>query len=122
MARVYRGAPPAPAAGPPAASPARFTHYNRSVKFEWDPRKARENIENHEVSFEEALTVFADWDQITIPDEEHSIEEQRWVTLGMSSRGNLLVVPHTERGEYIRIISAWHANRRQWKQYETKER
>lgn len=92
------------------------------MKFEWDPRKARANIQNHGVSFEEALTVFADWDQITIPDDEHSIAEQRWVILGMSNRGNLLVVPHTERGDRIRIISAWHANARQRKQYENKER
>ena len=92
------------------------------MKFEWDPLKARENIRNHGVSFEEALTVFADWDQITIPDHEHSVAEERWVILGRSSRGNVLVVPHTERGEYIRIISAWHANSRQRKQYEAKER
>ena len=92
------------------------------MKFEWDPRKARENVRKHGVSFEEAITVFADWDQITIPDREHSVGEQRWVTLGISVRGNLLVVPHTERGEYIRIISAWAANARQRKQYENKER
>lgn len=92
------------------------------MKFEWDPRKARENIQNHGVSFEEALTIFADWDQITIPDDEHSMGERRWVTLGRSNRGNLLVVPHTERGETIRIISAWRANSRQRKQYESKSR
>lgn len=90
------------------------------MKFEWDPRKAQENIRNHGVSFEEALTVFADWDQIVIPDHEHSVGEERWVILGRSSRGNLLVVPHTERGEYIRIISAWRADARQRKQYENK--
>jgi len=92
------------------------------VKFEWDPRKARENLKNHGVSFEEALTVFADWDQITIPDDEHSVGEQRWVTLGRSIHGNLLVVPHTERRDYIRIISAWRANAHQRRQYENKER
>lgn len=92
------------------------------MKFEWDPWKAEENVRNHGVSFEEALTVFADWDQITIPDDEHSVGERRWVTLGKSSRGNLLVVPHTERGAYIRIISAWHANARQRKQYDHKKR
>ena len=92
------------------------------MKFEWDPRKARDNIRNHGVSFEEALTVFADWDQIIIPDPEHSVSEERWVILGRSNRGNLLVVPHTERGDHIRIISAWYANARQRKQYESKER
>lgn len=64
--------------------------------------------------------MFADWDQITIPDDEHSIGEQRWVILGVSNRGNLLVVPHAERSDRIRIVSAWHANARQRKQYETK--
>ena len=92
------------------------------MRFEWDPRKARENIRNHGVSFEEALTVFADDDQIVICDSEHSIGEERWVILGRSSRGSLLVVPHTERGDDIRIISAWRANARQRKQYESKER
>ena len=92
------------------------------MKFEWDPRKARENIRNHGVSFEEAITVFADWESVTIPDSEHSIDEERWVVLGRSNRGNLLVVPHTERGEYIRIISAWHANARQRRQYEKNKR
>ena len=66
--------------------------------------------------------MFADWNQITIPDDEHSMGEQRWVTLGMSNRGRLLVVPHTERGDRIRIISAWRANVRQRKQYENKKR
>jgi len=88
------------------------------VKFEWDPRKARENLQNHGVSFEEATTAFEDWDSITIPDPEHSVGEQRWVLLGVSNQGSLLVVPHTERGESIRIISAWHANARQRRQYE----
>jgi len=100
-------------------SPAR---YNPGVKFEWDPRKALENVRKHGVSFEEALTVFADWDQITIPDPDHSVGEERWVTLGKSLRGNLLVVPHTERGGYIRIISAWQANARQRRQYANKKR
>lgn len=88
------------------------------MKFEWDPRKARENVRNHGVSFEEAVTVFADWQSITVPDPEHSIGEERWIILGSSKRDNLLVVVHTERGDSIRIISAWHANARQRRQYE----
>lgn len=92
----------------------------RDVKFEWDPKKARANLKKHGVSFEEALTAFADWESTTIPDPDHSEGEERYVLLGMSSRGNLLVVPHAERGEFIRIISAWHANARQRKQYEKK--
>jgi len=92
------------------------------VKFEWDPRKARENVRNHGVSFEEASTVFADWDSITIQDSAHSIIEERWVILGVSNRGNLLVVPHAERGDTIRIISAWKADRRQRRDYEQNKR
>lgn len=88
------------------------------MKFEWDAKKARENLKKHGVSFEEALTAFADWRSATIPDPEHSVAEDRFILLGKSSRGNLLVVPHTERGEVVRIISAWHANARQRKQYE----
>jgi len=67
------------------------------VKFEWDPRKARENVRKHGISFEEALTAFADWESITIPDPDHSESERRWALLGLSNRGNLLVVPHTAR-------------------------
>ena len=92
------------------------------MKFEWDPKKARDNIRLHGVSFEEAITVFADWDSITIPDSEHSVGEPRWILLGLSKRRNLLVVPHTERNEYIRIISAWRANARQRRQYEKAKR
>lgn len=90
------------------------------MKFEWDPNKARENLKKHGVSFEEALTAFSDWESITIPDPDHSIGEERFVLLGKSHRGNLLVVPHTERGDFIRIISAWHANARQRTQYAQK--
>ena len=88
------------------------------MKFEWDPRKARENVRNHGVSFEEAITVFSDWESITIPDPDHSVGEERWIILGISKRDNLLVVVHTERGEFVRIISAWHASARQRRQYE----
>ena len=92
------------------------------MKFEWDPNKARRNLREHGVSFEEASTVFADWDSITIPDPEHSIGEERWVVLGLSNMGNLLVVPHTERGDRTRIISAWEASNRQRRQYEKNKR
>ena len=88
------------------------------LKFEWDPKKAAANAKKHGVTFEEASTAFADWDSITVPDPDHSIGEQRWYLLGMSERGNLLVVSHTERKDTFRIISAWRANRRQRKQYE----
>jgi hypothetical protein len=87
------------------------------VKFEWDPRKAAENLRKHGVSFDEAATAFADWHSITVPDPEHSEGEWRYYLLGMSDRGNLLVVCHTDRGKSTRIFSAWRANRHQQRQY-----
>ena len=74
--------------------------------FEWDERKAKQNIRKHGVSFEEAATVFGDQFSITIYDPLHSEDEDRFVILGMSSKNQLLVVVHTERGDKIRIISA----------------
>jgi uncharacterized DUF497 family protein len=88
------------------------------VKFEWDPRKAAANLKRHGVSFEEAASSFADRQSITVPDPEHSVGEARFYLLGMSNKGNLLVVCHTDRADNTRIISAWRANARQRKQYE----
>ena len=74
--------------------------------FEWDPEKAEANERKHGVSFGEASTVFGDPYARTRPDPLHSFEEDRWVTLGYSEQGRLLVVVHTDRGEMIRLISA----------------
>ena len=63
--------------------------------FEWDPVKARQNIQRHRVSFERAATVFADPNQLTIFDGQHSDDEDRWITSGMDNNGVLLVVVHT---------------------------
>ena len=76
------------------------------MKFEWDTRKAALNLAKHGVSFEEATTAFRDTLSATAPDPDHSVGERRFVTFGLSSKGRLLVVSHTERGETIRIISA----------------
>lgn len=86
--------------------------------FEWNPDKAISNHRKHGIDFEEASTVFGDLLSITIPDMEHSEDEQRWITLGRSSTGNLLVVVHTESGDSIRLISARSAMGRERKQYE----
>jgi hypothetical protein len=83
------------------------------LEFEWDPRKARENLLKHGVGFEEALTAFADPLSIEIPDPEHSLDEERFVLIGRGARGRLLVVVHTERGDRIRLISARRATRRE---------
>jgi len=76
------------------------------VKFEWDPKKAAKNLRKHKVSFSEAATVLSDPLSITVPDPDHSIEEDRHITVGMSNRRRLLIVAHTEHGDRIRIISA----------------
>jgi hypothetical protein len=86
--------------------------------FEWDVRKARRNLKRHGVSFEEASTVFGDPLSLTIPDPLHSKEEDRLVTLGLSSLGRFLVVVMTEREDRIRIISARAATRRERTSYE----
>jgi len=89
-----------------------------SIKFDWDSRKARRNLRKHGIDFNEASTVFADTLSITIPDPDHSEDEERWVTMGLSNRQRLLVVVHTEEGETIRIISARPADRLERRKYE----
>ena len=74
--------------------------------FEWDPVKARQNFHKHGVTFEEASSIFYDPLAVTGADPNHSEDEERLITFGMSSQGRLLVVSQTERGEAIRIISA----------------
>jgi uncharacterized DUF497 family protein len=91
--------------------------------FEWDPAKAKENLHNHKVSFERAATVFLDPRAISIFDEEHSSEEERWITLGIDRNGVLLVACHTYRDVdasscEIRIISARKATKKEMRQYE----
>ena len=77
-----------------------------SLAFEWDNKKAKQNLKKHGVSFEEASTVFCDPLARTIQDPLHSVEEDRFVNLGESQSRRLLVVVFTERGDRIRIISA----------------
>lgn len=89
-----------------------------SIKFEWNPGKARRNLRKHGIDFNEASTVFADTLSITIPDPDHSEDEERWVTMGLSNRQRLLVVVHTEEEEMIRLISARTADRLERRKYE----
>ncbi len=67
------------------------------MQFEWDRKKAKKNLRKHKVSFDEAITVFYDPLSATFDDPDHSIDEERFITIGYSSRGRLLVVSHTER-------------------------
>lgn len=92
------------------------------MNVEWDPHKAEANLNQHEVSFAEAATVLEDDLALTREDPD-AIDEKRFVTLGMSGLGSLLVVVYTYRvPDSIRIISAWKANRRQRLEYEKKRR
>ena len=88
------------------------------MNFEWDSDKAAENLERHGVPFEEAATAFGDPLSITIGDPDHSETEDRFILLGMSFRGRLVVVVHTDRGETVRLISARLATRRERQSYE----
>jgi hypothetical protein len=87
-----------------------------------DEKKAKSNTNKHGVTFDEASTVFGDALSLTIPDLAHSEVEKRFVTMGRSYLGKLIVVVHTERGDNIRIISARSANRQERKVYEETKR
>ena len=86
--------------------------------FEWDRCKAEANIRKHGVSFEEAQTVFTDPLAITLPDPDHSEDEERFIDIGMSDNQRVLVVGYTERGQRIRLITARKASARERTQYE----
>ena len=88
------------------------------LRFEWDPDKEAANRRKHGVSFEEARTAFGDPLAVTADDWEHSEIEPRYLLLGRSERGRLLMVAHTERGDRVRIISARPATPRERKSYE----
>lgn len=88
------------------------------MKFEWHFQKAIANVEKHEVTFQEAATVFGDPLAITFEDPDHSLEENRHITFGLSIHKRLLVVSHTERSNRTRIISARLMNRKERKIYE----
>jgi uncharacterized DUF497 family protein len=91
------------------------------VEFEWDARKAAANLRKHRVPFEEAATVFGDFLSITAPDPAHSAGEHRYITVGLSNLGRLLMVAHAERGDRIRIISARTLTGREKRAYENQE-
>ena len=88
------------------------------LNFEWDETKAKENLKNHKVSFDEALTVFSDPASVTLPDPDHSENEQRFIDIGTSAKGRALVVVYSERKGNIRIISCRKATPRERRTYE----
>ncbi|MBX7234621.1 MAG: BrnT family toxin [Caldilineales bacterium] len=83
------------------------------MHFEWDPRKAASNLSKHSISFDEAVTVFNDPMFITVMDDEHSEDEERYITVGLSNASRLLMVAHTDRNGLIRIISARRATKKE---------
>ena len=88
------------------------------MTFAWDEAKAAANLKRHRVDFREAATVFGDALSTTFPDTDHSVGERRFLTIGASAFGRVLVVAHTEVGDTIRIISARTATPHERKFYE----
>lgn len=88
------------------------------MKFEWDKQKADTNLKKHGVTFQEAASVFGDVLSITYPDPDHSIRENRFITVGISRFGRVLIISHTDRGKNVRIINARKTTRKEHKYYE----
>jgi len=88
------------------------------IDFEWDITKAEKNLRKHRVAFNEATSVLKDKLSITIHDPDHSVDEERYITIGASIAGRLLMVAHTDRGDRTRIISARELNRKEREAYE----
>jgi uncharacterized protein len=89
------------------------------VEFEWDPDKAASNLNSHGIAFTEAMTIFGDPFEITIPDPDHSEDEFRFLSMGLSGSKRLLVVVYTERDQRTRIISAREASPKERRDYES---
>ncbi len=89
-----------------------------SFTFEWDEEKANANERKHQINFHEGATIFHDPYIATMHDPDHSEDEHRYLSLGYSSQGLLLLVCYTERGDNIRLISCRKATRRERKMYE----
>lgn len=88
------------------------------MDFEWDPKKAAKNLRKHKISFAEAATVFGDPLSVTVHDPDHSSEERRYITIGLSNRPRLIMVSHADRGDRVRIISARTMTRTEREAYE----
>ncbi len=86
--------------------------------FEWDPEKARENEQNHGITFAQATEVFDDDHSSSVPDPDHSVDEERYLIFGTSKQGTHLVVSYTGRGDRIRLISARSMTPRERRAYE----
>ncbi len=89
-----------------------------TLAFEWDEEKARANLKKHHVSFDEAASMFDDPMLITFPDPLHSQSEERYISIGVSAKGRVLTVAHTDRGNRVRIINCRKATASEQSQYE----
>ena len=88
------------------------------MQFEWDENKAANNLSKHGVSFEEAVTVFGDPLSDTVSDPDHSLDEHRFIIIGSTESGKILVVAHTDDGQTVRMISAREATHGERQFYE----
>jgi len=89
------------------------------LTFEWDDAKAAANLRKHGVRFDEAITVFLDPNALTVFDGRHSSDEDRYLTIGFSAAGRLVIVSHTDRGKVVRIISARKPTKAETDEYVT---
>jgi uncharacterized protein len=88
------------------------------IEFEWDKQKAESNLSKHDISFEEAQTVFDDPLYVDFYDPDHSQKEHRYILIGESSKSRILLISYTERGDKIRIISARQVTKQELKAYQ----
>jgi len=88
------------------------------IEIVWSEKKNRLNISNHRVTFSEAGTIFDDPLQISMNDPDHSFDERRYITIGVSEQNRLLIVAHTFDNDKIRIIKARKPTRRERRNYE----
>jgi uncharacterized protein len=95
-----------------------YVEYNRPMEYEWDKNKSSANLSKHGVSFEEAKTVFNDPLYVDFYDPDHSYDEHRYILVGKSAQGRLLLVSYTERNNTFRLISAREATPSERKAYE----
>lgn len=92
------------------------------MEFIWNPGKAAKNLRRHGISFHEAATVFSDPLSTTVYDPDHSVEENRYITVGVSRNYRVIMVAHTEQNDHVRIISARQLTPKERRQYEQRNK
>ncbi len=88
------------------------------MEFAWDPKKAASNLRKHGVSFNEAASVFGDVLSIAVPDPDHSLEDERFILVGLSQFGRLLIIAYSDQSKRVRLISARELTSHERKAYE----